>query len=41
MWHLKATVVPVIVGALGVIKNTTHDHLDKIAGKPLLQEIQK
>ncbi|XP_063585357.1 uncharacterized protein LOC134762740 [Penaeus indicus] len=30
MWSLKATTVPVIVGALGMIKKQTQKHLDKI-----------
>ena len=41
MWHLKTTVVPVIVGALGVVKKSLQEHIDKIPGQPLLQEIQK
>ncbi|XP_063591903.1 uncharacterized protein LOC134768991 [Penaeus indicus] len=41
MWSLKATTVPVIVGALGMIKKQTQKHLDKIPGNPQLQEIQK
>eukprot|EP00794_Sanderia_malayensis_P001843 gene1843-2075_t len=30
MWSLKTTTVPVIVGALGMIKKQTQKHLDKI-----------
>ena len=41
LWRLKTTVVPVIVGALGVIKKSTEDHISKIPGQPLQQEIQK
>ena len=41
LWRLKTTVVPVIVGALGVIKKSTEGHIGKIPGQPLLQEIQK
>ena len=41
MWHLKTTIVPVIVGALGVVKKSMQEHIDKIPGQPLLQEIQK
>ena len=39
MWNLKATTVPVIVGALGMIKKACQKHLDKIPGQPLLQKI--
>ena len=31
-WNLKATTVPVIVGALGMIKKGCQKHLDKIPG---------
>ena len=41
MWHLKAKTVPVIVGALGMIKKGCQKHLDKIPGEPCLKEIQK
>ena len=30
MWHLKATVIPVVVGALGMIKRKTEDHIKRI-----------
>ena len=41
MWHLKTTTVPVVVGALGIIKKGTQQFLDKIPGNPSLSEIQK
>ena len=41
MWNLKTTTVPVIVGALGMVKKGTQKHLDKVPGNPCLQEIQK
>ena len=41
MWKLKTTVVPVIVGALGMIKKGTQNHLEKIPGNHSLREIQK
>ena len=41
MWNLKATTVPVIVGALGMIKKGCQKHLDKIPGQPQLQKIQQ
>lgn len=27
MWHLKAIVIPVVVGALGMMKKKTEDHI--------------
>jgi len=41
MWHLKTKTVPVIVGALGMIKKDTQKHLQRIPGKLNLSEIQK
>ena len=41
MWHLKAIVIPVVVGALGMIKKKTEDHIKPIPGDPCLQESQK
>ena len=41
MWHLKAIVIPVVVGALGMIKKKTEDHIKRIPGNPCLQESQK
>ena len=41
MWKLQTVTVPVIVGALGLIKKGTQEHLNKIPGEHTLQEIQK
>jgi len=41
MWSLNASTVPVIVGALGMIKKGYQKHLDKIPGESTIQEIQK
>ena len=41
MWQLKTTIIPVVVGALGLIKKGTIDYLKKIPGEPSLSEIQK
>ena len=40
MWYLKTTTVPVILGALGMIKKETDKHIYKIPGSPNLYEIQ-
>ena len=34
MWHIKTTIVPVIVGALGMIKKGTDKYINKIPGTP-------
>ena len=41
MWHLKTTTMPVIVGALGMIKKGTDKHINKIACSSSLCEMQK
>ena len=41
MWHLKTRTIPVVVGALGLIKKGTSQYLEMIPGDPSLQEIQK
>ena len=41
MWHLKPTVIPVVIGALGLIKKGTEKHIEKIPGKISLSECQK
>ena len=41
MWHLKTTVIPEVIGALGKIKRKSEDHIKKIPGNPCLQELQK
>ena len=41
MWHLKTTVIPIVVGALGMVKRGIHNHLKSLPGEPRLQEIQK
>ena len=37
MWHLKAIVIPVVVGTLGMIKKKTEDHIKRIPENPCLQ----
>ena len=41
MWHRKTAVIPVVVGALGMVKKRTQNHLKSIPGEPNLQEVQK
>ena len=41
MWHLKTTVIPIVVGALGMVKRGIQNHLKSLPGEPKLQEIQK
>ena len=41
MWGLKTITVPVVVGALGVVKKGIKKHVDKIPGKINITELQK
>ena len=41
MWDLKTKTLPVVVGALGLIRKGTADIIDKIPGSPSLSEVQK
>ena len=41
MWKLKTKTIPVVIGALGMIKKDTQNFIDQIPGKPSLQEMQK
>ena len=41
MWGMKVTIIPVVVGALGVINKGTEDFTNKVPGQPCLKEIQK
>ena len=42
MWHLKTKTLPVVIGALGLIKKDTDKFLEQIPGNPRLEEeVQK
>ena len=41
MWKLKRKNIPVVIGALAMIKKGTQNFIDQIPGKPSLQELQK
>ena len=41
MWKPNTKTIPVVTGALGIIKKGTENFIDEISGKPLLQEMQK
>ena len=40
MWKLKTKIIPVVIGALGIIKKGTQNFIDEIPGKPCLQEMK-
>ena len=33
MWQLKISIIPIVVGALGFVKNETEKYIEKIPGK--------
>ena len=39
MWGLKKITVPVVIGALGVVKKGIEKHIDKIPGKVNITEL--
>ena len=41
LWHMKTVTIPVVIGALGMIKKGTEKHLEKIPGSLNLTEMQK
>ena len=41
MWKLKKKIIPVVIGALGMIKKGIQNFIDQIPAKPSLQEMQK
>ncbi|MEO0971429.1 MAG: hypothetical protein AAFX80_24760, partial [Cyanobacteria bacterium J06639_18] len=41
MWSMRTEIVPVIVGALGVIKKGSEEYLKKIPGKISQKQLQK
>ena len=41
MWELKTKTIPVVIGALGMIKRDTQNFIEQIPGKSTLQEMQK
>ena len=41
MWGMKTQIVPVVIGALGVIKNGIDEQICKIPGKINVTELQK
>ena len=41
MWGTNVTMIPVVIGALGVINEGTEKFTNRIPGQPRLREIQK
>ena len=41
MWGLKTITVPVVIGALGLVKKGTEKHIDKIPRKIIITQLQE
>jgi hypothetical protein len=41
MWNVKATVIPVIIGATGTISKSLRQYLSNIPGKHEIRELKK
>ena len=41
MWNLKCTIVPVIIGATGIVTRSVRKNLETVPGKPLIASLQK
>ena len=41
MWGMKTETIPVVIGALGLIKKGLQKHMEKIPGAININEVQK
>jgi hypothetical protein len=41
MWNLKCTIIPVIIGATGIVTKSLRENLEAIPGKYLTDSLQK
>ena len=41
MWNLKCTIIPVIIGATGIVPRSLKKNLETIPGKHLIDSLQK
>jgi hypothetical protein len=41
MWNVKCTIVPVIIGATGMVTRSLRKHLEAVPGKHLIDSLQK
>ena len=41
MWYLKCTIIPVIIGATGIVTRTLRKNLEAVPGKHSLDSLQK
>jgi hypothetical protein len=41
MWNLKCTIIPVIIGATGIVKKNVRKNLETIPGKHSIDSLQQ
>jgi hypothetical protein len=41
MWNLKCTIIPVIIGATGIVTRSLRKNLETVPGKHLIDSLQK
>jgi hypothetical protein len=41
MWNLKCTIIPVIIGATGIVTRSLKKNLEAVPGKHLIDSLQK
>jgi hypothetical protein len=41
MWDVKANVIPVLIGVMGIISKSLRKHLSNVPGKQDLKELQR
>ena len=41
MWNLKCTIIPLIIGATGIVTRSLKKHLDAVPGKHSIDSLQK
>jgi hypothetical protein len=41
MWYLKCTIIPIIIGATGIVTRSTSKNLEDVPGKHLIDSLQK
>jgi hypothetical protein len=41
MWNLKCTIIPVVIGATGILTKSLRKNLEAIPGKHLIDSLQK
>ena len=41
MWNLKGTIIPVLIGATGILTRSLRKHLEAVPGKHSIDSLQK